>query len=95
MKSLPWFAGAYFCLLVGGGQIFIFQKGVMGFFLDLGLKIYGAPFYLRGDGFLINLFGLGYCGFFTKESGLLCWIAFILFIVGCVSLVKLIIEKIS
>ena len=49
MKSLPWFAGAYFCLLVGGGQIFIFQKGVMGFFLDLGLKIYGnyIPNYKR------------------------------------------------
>ena len=31
-------------LKVEGGQIFIFQKGVMGFFLDLGLKIYGASF---------------------------------------------------
>lgn len=91
MKSLLWFVGAFILLLLGGGQIFFFQKGIFGFFMDIGLSIHGAPFYLGWDGFLINIFGMGYCGFYTKGSGFLCWVAFILFIVGVVKVVKAIV----
>ena len=85
MKSLLWFAGAYICLLLGDGQIVLFQKGIFDFALDVVLGFYGAPFYIGEKGFLIN-FGKGYCGFFTQEgSGFLCWISFSLFVAGLCS----------
>ena len=84
MKSLLWFAGAYICLLLGDGQILLFQKGIFGFALDVVLGFYGAPFYIGEKGFLIN-FGKGYCGFFTQGSGFLCWVAFFLFAAGLCS----------
>lgn len=76
--------GAYICLLLGDGQIVLFQKGIFGFALDVVLGFYGAPFYIGEKGFLIN-FGKGYCGFFTQGSGFLCWIAFLLFATGLCS----------
>lgn len=92
IKSLLWFVGAFFLLLLGRGQIFFFHEGIFEVVMDIGLFVYGAPFYLGGDGFLINIFGMGYCGFYTKGSGFLCWIAFILFIVGVVEVIRAIVR---